>query len=103
MTDKKGKNHYRHIAFFKLYDQVNDEKLQQARLQLQRLGEGNDTILEWDIELSLDTRKGKIIVENALFENKEAFQNFRQSTKHLEAVAFMKEIADWWVGDYLEI
>jgi hypothetical protein len=69
---------------------------------LQELGQSAVGVREWVVTESLDSRKGDVIVENGLFENQAAFEEFRASEAHLEAGKFMQEIADWLVGDYLE-
>ncbi|BBH16422.1 hypothetical protein Back2_07090 [Nocardioides baekrokdamisoli] len=57
---------------------------------------------KWIIERSVDERKGVVIVEDATFESEAALDAFRVSEDHAEAVAFMKENADWLVGDWWE-
>ena len=59
-------------------------------------------ILEWTIELSLDIRKGPVIVENSVFESAEAVERFRLSDEHRHVGEFLSQIADWVVGDYVE-
>ena len=92
---------YKHIVLFKIHDEVSAEVLQKALDLLLALGQDNSDILQWSVTMSLDTRKGRIIVEDAVFANQESFENFRASPKHSEASALMREIADWLVGDYL--
>ena len=96
------KGNFRHIVFFKLHNNVSEADKQEALLELRKLGENNPDILELKIEESLDQRKGQIIVENSLFKNELAFQEFRKSPTHAKAAATLSKIADWWVGDYLE-
>lgn len=91
---------YHHIVLFKLHGQVNDVQVQQAIQFLKSLGSNNPEILKWEVALSVDTRKGKVIIENAVFVNRQAFDKFRASDKHTEVGNFMKEISDWLVGDY---
>lgn len=104
MTDieKLAKGSIRHIILFKLYEEI-DPKLEIKAIQLlQALGEGDGGILEWRVERSMDTRKGVVIIESGLFKDGQAYERFRKSKKHLETVNFMKQIADWTVGDYIE-
>lgn len=91
---------YRHIVLFKIHDEVSDEDFQKAVETLKQLGENNPDILEWKVNVSLDNRKGRVIIEEATFTNEEAFQKFRVSQKHINAGNIMKEISDWFVGDY---
>lgn len=54
----------------------------------------------WRVELSLDTRKGRVIIEEATFSDAESFELFRQHPKHIAVAESMAQLADWWVGDY---
>lgn len=92
---------YRHTVIFKIHDSASDVSYQQALLLLEELGQGNPDILEWEVAPSLDTRKGRIIGEQAVFRNLDAYQRFRQSPKHAVVAAFMTAIADWEVWDRL--
>src|SRR3990167_1703451 len=97
-----SKNPFRHIILFKLHEGL-DPKLEIKAIQLlQELGRGDEVILEWKVKRSMDIRKGIIIVENGLFKDEQTFEIFRKSDRHLETVNFMKEIADWKVGDYID-
>lgn len=95
-------NKLRHIILFKIKDSVDESRINHAIELLRSLGKNDDSILEWRIEKSLDERKGIIIVENSLFKSEEDLLSFRSSEKHLKVVDFMKEIADWTNGDYIE-
>lgn len=97
-----SKNPFRHIILFKLHEGLDPELEIKAIQLLQELGKEDEGVLEWRVKRSIDIRKGIIIVENGLFKDKQAFEIFRKSDKHLETVNFMKEIADWTVGDYIE-
>jgi hypothetical protein len=89
---------YRHIVLFSLHEGADADE---AMRRLRELGEQADAI-EWRTELSVDQRKGRVIVENALFADEAEFQTFRASAAHQAVVAHMKENADWVVGDYPE-
>lgn len=93
---------FRHIVLFCIYENVPEEKINEAVKLLTELGKENPKISEWNITRSLDTRKGIVIVENGVFEDEAALQEFRISEKHLKTVEYMKQICDWLVGDYLE-
>ena len=92
----------RHIAFFRFHDGVPEKVRHQALEMLRDLKDCVPGILEWQVEESLDTRKGHIIVENALFADNDALQQFRQADVHQKVVVFIREVADWWIGDYKE-
>jgi hypothetical protein len=92
---------YKHIVLFKIKNEVSNEDFKKALSLLQNLGQDNSDIISWIVTPSLDTRKGRIIIEDSLFKNEETFQKFRSSEKHNEVAAFLRNIADWFVGDYL--
>jgi quinol monooxygenase YgiN len=92
---------FRHIVLIKFHEGVDDEARDRTIHLLKGLGD-LEGILEWEIAESLDQRKGHVIVENGLFEDAEAFEKFRQSERHIEVGNFIKEIADWLIGDYIE-
>lgn len=93
---------FRHIVFITPHENVEEAVRAEAVARLRVLGQGVPGLKAWTIAESLDTRKGHIIIENALFEDQEAFARFRASEAHGEFVEFLKKIADWLVGDYLE-
>jgi hypothetical protein len=90
-----------HTVMFKLHDGVSDEQRVEAVDRLTNLG-AEPGVLSWIVKESIDIRKGQLIIEQAVFESEEAYQAFRVSPAHVEVGDFMKTIADWWVGDYLE-
>ncbi len=103
MKTKSIKGSIRHILLFKLYAGVNSKKETKAIQLLRELGKGDNGILDWRVEKSIDIRKGIVIVENGLFKDEQSYERFRKSDKHLETVNFMRQISDWTVGDYIEI
>lgn len=90
-----------HTVMFKLHEGVSEQDRATAVQRLTDLGR-EPGVLHWVIKESIDTRKGHIIIEHALFENQESFEAFRTSAAHVRVGDFMKTIADWWVGDYLQ-
>jgi len=90
----------RHISLFRLHDDVDDVSRDKALTMLRDLKDAVAGIVEWQVELSLDTRKGQIIVQNGLFADDTALQAYRASDKHKPVVRFMADISDWWIGDY---
>jgi hypothetical protein len=93
---------YRHIVMFKLYEEVNEETIEKAINLLKEMGKEAVGVLQWHVDLSLDTRKGKIIVQNCLFDSFQSFENFLTAPKHLQSKEMMRDISDWIVGDYYE-
>ena len=92
---------FRHIVLFRLNNEASDQQLQQAAVALTDLGVGHEGLESWEIHVSTDTRKGRIIIEEAVFVTEADYQRFRGSAKHVEVGDLMKTIADWWVGDYV--
>ena len=90
-----------HTVMFKIHDDVSDDDVAKAVELLNGLG-SEPGVERWVIRESIDKRKGRIIIEHSLFESDEAYQTFRVSPAHVKVGDFMKTIADWWVGDYLE-
>ena len=90
---------FRHIVLFRVHDDVPDARLPEAidGLASFSLFPG---VTDWTVKLSLDARKGRIIVEDGTFESREAFEMFRVDPDHVRAGVMMAEISDWWVGDY---
>lgn len=58
-------------------------------------------VVTWTVAPSLDTRKGRILVEDATFIDEEAFLRWRASPDHRSVAERMSTISDWWVGDWL--
>jgi hypothetical protein len=92
---------YRHIVLTKLYDGADDADFLEVVHRLVDLG-SEPGIIYWKVNESIDTRKGAIIVTDAAFVDEAAFEAFKISEAHKEAGEFIKNVADWWVGDYLE-
>lgn len=90
---------FRHIVLFRVHDDVSDERVAAALEELRSLAV-LPSVSAWRVELSLDGRKGRVIVEDATFADAEAFERFRRDERHVAAAAAMSEIADWWNGDY---
>lgn len=92
---------YRHVVLFRVHDHVDDATVDDAIRGLQGLAD-LPGVLEWTVRLSDDVRKGRVIVENALFADRDALDGFRAHPRHAQTSAVMREIADWWIGDYEE-
>ncbi len=92
----------RHLVLFRLHDDIDDSSRDKAIAMMRDLGTAVDGIREWQIALSLDSRKGQMIIQNGLFVDDAALQTYRSSPEHQQVVAFMTTIADWWVGDYID-
>ena len=87
----------RHVILFRLHEGADADRA----LELLRSFRPPGTT-RWVIERSIDERKGVVIVEDSTFESAAALDAFRVSPEHAEAVGFMREHADWVVGDWWE-
>lgn len=90
---------FRHIVLFRVHDDVSDDRVTAALEELRSLAV-LPSVASWRVELSLDARKGRVIVEDATFSDAAAFERFRRDERHLAVGDTMSEIADWWNGDY---
>ncbi len=54
----------------------------------------------WTIELSVDTRKGRVIVEDGTFADVNAFDIWKAGDSHRAVANRMTKIADWLSGDW---
>lgn len=90
---------FRHIVLFRVHDDVADPELSGAMEGLRRLGD-EPGILEWTIELSLDRRKGRVLVEDATFVDLNSFEMWRAGEAHRQVADRMSKISDWLVGDW---
>lgn len=92
---------FRHIVMFRVRDEVTDPDVLSSIEALRGLG-SEPGVATWTIELSLDTRKGRIIVEDGTFVDADAFTAWRGGEAHRVVAERMSTIADWWVGDWEE-
>ena len=90
---------FRHIVLFRVYDEVDHARVDEAIERLRALG-SLPGVIEWRVELSLDARKGRVIVEDATFVDHGSFEQFRRDPRHVETAEALSHIADWWNGDY---
>ena len=89
----------RHVVLFRVHDDCRDADVEEMVHQLRALGDGPG-ILSWRVELSLDERKGRVIVEDATFASQEALETFRRSEAHVVTAERMSTMADWLIGNY---
>ena len=87
----------RHVILFRLHEGADADRALELLRSFQPPG-----TLKWVIERSVDERKGVVIVEDSTFVDEAALDAFRVSPEHAEAVAFMRDNADWTVGDWWE-
>ena len=92
---------YRHIVLFRIHDGVDEQQLADAIDALRGFARFPG-VESWVITMSLDERKGRILLEDASLVGREGFDAFRLDPAHVRAARLMSEIADWWIGDYEE-
>jgi len=90
---------FRHVVLFRVRDDVTDPDVFAAIDDLRALG-ALPGVTEWTVVLSLDTRKGRVIVEDGTFVDRPAFETWRATDEHRATAERMARIADWWVGDW---
>lgn len=90
---------FRHLVLFRVHDETSEAEVEDALRALRQLGHEIDAE-SWRVERSLDTRKGRVIIEEATFSDDNSFRRFRSHPAHIAAAHDMARIADWWVGDY---
>ncbi len=88
---------FRHVVLFRVRDDVAGPELSDAVENLTRLGDWPG-VLEWTIAMSLDERKGRIVVEDATFVDIDTFHMWRAAEAHRQVASQMSKIADWLVG-----
>lgn len=93
-----------HVVLISFRPEASEEIRREIFDRYQTLAEdcgGNDAgILFWRVDRNADLRKNVCLVEVAIFESWHALQAFRQHSKHQELTDILREVADWWVGDF---
>ncbi|WP_228479452.1 Dabb family protein [Microbacterium atlanticum] len=84
---------------FRIHDEVPEQDIEGAQRALRALA-AFPGVVEWRVERSLDSRKGTILIEDATFSDRKAFETFRICPEHEAAASQMSAISDWWIGDY---
>lgn len=90
---------FRHVVLFRVRDDVTDREVSEALAMLRRLGT-LPGVTGWTVALSLDERKGRVIIEDGTFLDQGSFDTWRARSEHQAAALRMSEIADWLVGDW---
>ena len=87
---------FHHIVLFQLRDDA-DVDTAMAALNDARPTSG---LVSWQVERSLDERKGRVIAQVSAFESSDAFEAWRASEPHRAAAAHLREFADWLTADW---
>ncbi|WJS89627.1 Dabb family protein [Microbacterium testaceum] len=90
---------FRHIVLFRVRDDVTDPDVSAAIDELRAAGNAPE-VTAWTVVPSLDTRKGRIIVQDGTFGDRCAFETWRAGETHRQVARRMAGMADWWVGDW---
>ena len=88
--------HFHHVVLFRLHEEA-DVDAAMAALDKARPTAG---LVSWQLERSLDERKGRVIAQVSVFESVDAFHTWRDSERHHAAVAHMRDVADWHIADW---
>ena len=89
--------HFHHVVLFRLKADADPQRAL-AALDAAKPTSG---LISWQVERSIDERKGPVIAELAVFESAEAFVAWRDSTLHQTAAAELRMLADWLVADWM--
>jgi hypothetical protein len=95
-----GSPSYHHLVLFRLKDGTSQVQKQEAVKRLEALGQGHNGLKGWVVVESIDTRKGEVLLQQAEFGSVADFEEFKDSSQHVETARFMSQIADWWIADY---
>ncbi|WZH38939.1 MAG: Dabb family protein [Microbacterium enclense] len=90
---------FRHVVLIRIRDQVPLSDVASAVSALRSLGAG-EGVEAWTVAMSLDTRKGQVIVVDGSFRDQVAFDAWRRGPAHRRVAEDMSLIADWFVGDW---
>lgn len=88
--------HFHHVVLFQLKDGVDVD----ATIEVLNSAKPSSGLVAWDVERSIDERKGPVIAEVAVFESADTFVAWRDSAFHREAAAHLRTVADWLVADW---
>ncbi|MEO6471007.1 MAG: Dabb family protein [Aeromicrobium sp.] len=91
----------RHIVLFRVRDGIGESQIASAIQALEAL-KVIPGLIEWTIRRSQDERKGVVVVQNSLFETRQALADFAAHPLHKVSADLLRTMADWWIGDYEE-
>jgi quinol monooxygenase YgiN len=94
-----GSTVFRHVILFKTYDGTTDETIDEALRLMVDMCE-DPTVVHYEVGLSQDTRKGKILFELVDYADEDAFNAFKATPAHQAYANFIRNHADWIIADY---
>lgn len=87
---------FHHVVLFRLHDDADPGE---AIAALNKAAPVSGCV-SWQVERSLDERKGRVLAQVSVFESADAFHDWRASEPHQAAAAHLREVADWLVADW---
>jgi len=88
--------HFHHVVLFRLHDEASVD----AAIAALNDARPTSGLLSWQVERSLDDRKGPVIAQVSVFDSMDAFHAWRDSDCHQAVAAHLREVADWLVADW---
>lgn len=96
---REVKGPYVHVLMFKFRDEASKEEIDTSIEMAKKLGE-LPGIVGWNIQESIDQRKGRTVIELGVFESGQAFLDFRDHPVHQEFATYVRDYADWNIVDF---
>jgi quinol monooxygenase YgiN len=90
---------FRHLILFKMHEGTTQETVDEA-LRLMVAMCATPEVEYYEVGVSQDTRKGIILFEFIDFADEAAFEAFKATPAHLAYASFIRNHADWIIGDY---
>jgi hypothetical protein len=87
---------FEHIVLFRLRGGADPDEVVDV---LERSRPDDPGLVSWTVARSLDERKGVVVVERAVFVDRDGFERFRDSEAHRAAGRYLAGCSDWLVGD----
>jgi hypothetical protein len=88
-----------HVVMFNFHEEASPEQVTKAIRMCRALKE-LPGVLAWTVQESLDNRKGRTVLELGVFENGQAFLDFRNDPTHQEFASYVRDHADWNIVDF---
>ncbi len=90
---------YRHVVLFRFRDHVSDDDVEACERRLLSLAD-HPGVESFGVHRSEDTRKGRVVLEEVTFTDRDAYAAWRAWPEHVAAGEQLSEVADWWVADH---
>jgi hypothetical protein len=96
---KRVKGPFVHTLIFRFRAEAPVETIEKSLQMLTEL-ESLPGVLVWMIQESIDQRKGRTVLERGVFQDGQAFLDFRNAPQHQAFANFVKDYADWDIVDF---